>query len=305
MISRRPRRRHRRSRGARARAARAGPRRPTGRSVRHYRAARHVAGVARGGLAHLAPGNDAFPEEKDAAEIAARLAELWALLRAGRFEPATRASLAPDFRGGRLQPSTEAEYGIQAGLGVVRSTAMSGALVLDRDRRSRDALAAFVGRARQPADGGASDHRDRGALGKRAPRAHTEVRYDLVGSGRVGSGRARGTLAARVAARAGRRLAHRAGWRSTTSAAVRRGRSSRRSPTRRSAATLPSGSSSVDGLDAWVSRRTRSSRRAGWATTASRSATPTATGSTTSTSRSRPAFRTGSSATRATARSRT
>ena len=58
-------------------------------------------------LRQLTPGQDAFPAEKEAAELGQRLGELSALLRAhaGLVPGATDGLLAPDFKGGRLTPA--------------------------------------------------------------------------------------------------------------------------------------------------------------------------------------------------------
>src|ERR1041385_3140792 len=58
-------------------------------------------------LPSLAPGGDAFPEEKEAAELGARLAELGRRLRANPRRADVADLLAPAFRGGRLQPAEE------------------------------------------------------------------------------------------------------------------------------------------------------------------------------------------------------
>src|SRR6185436_1350805 len=58
-------------------------------------------------LHQLAPGGDAFPEEKVAEALKARLAELSRGLREGALEPALAALLAPDFEGGSLVPPGE------------------------------------------------------------------------------------------------------------------------------------------------------------------------------------------------------
>ncbi len=57
-------------------------------------------------LKDLEPGNDAFPAEREASELAARLAELGSSLRAGVGRPVKVAEgfFASDFRGGRLRP---------------------------------------------------------------------------------------------------------------------------------------------------------------------------------------------------------
>ena len=60
-------------------------------------------------LEHLEPGNDAFPTERQAKEIEARLRELQNSLRASpaRAASVTEWLLDPGFRGGRLLPADE------------------------------------------------------------------------------------------------------------------------------------------------------------------------------------------------------
>ncbi len=60
-------------------------------------------------LQHLEPGNDAFPAERQAKEIEARLRELQNSLRASpaRAASVTEWLLDPGFRGGRLLPADE------------------------------------------------------------------------------------------------------------------------------------------------------------------------------------------------------
>src|SRR6266568_6413315 len=55
---------------------------------------------------HMTPGKDAFPAEREAVELAARLDELGAILREspGRVAQATDSLLASEFKGGRLAP---------------------------------------------------------------------------------------------------------------------------------------------------------------------------------------------------------
>ena len=57
-------------------------------------------------LEHLEPGTDGFPQEREAAELAARLRELGARLRSGPGRAADLSDwlLAADFRGGPLIP---------------------------------------------------------------------------------------------------------------------------------------------------------------------------------------------------------
>src|SRR4029453_10344932 len=96
---------------ARVLAAVGSPGRPPGLpadepAVRHYQAARKAPESLAPVYAQLAPGQDAFPEEKDAAEIAARLDELSGFLRQGRWKEAVESLAAPGFRGARLLPAT-------------------------------------------------------------------------------------------------------------------------------------------------------------------------------------------------------
>src|SRR5206468_9417527 len=78
-------------------------------------------------LRHLTPGGDAFPEEKEAEELAARLAELGATLRQGPDRAAQVADLllAPGFRGGRLQPATETAVVEHPSLRIFRARTMA------------------------------------------------------------------------------------------------------------------------------------------------------------------------------------
>ncbi|HZO08465.1 MAG TPA: hypothetical protein VFC77_03725, partial [Myxococcota bacterium] len=112
-------------------------------AVLHYSPSRRVPESLAAAYAQLPPGGDAFPEEKDAAELAARLDELSAFLRAGRFTEAIEALSAPGFRGGHLAPATKEEHGTEA-LRVARSTAMSSDLALERAAFA-EALAGFAG----------------------------------------------------------------------------------------------------------------------------------------------------------------
>jgi Tfp pilus assembly protein PilF/peroxiredoxin len=152
-------------------------------AVRHYRPTRQVPESLAPVYAQLAPGHDAFPEEKDAVELAARLDELKLFLRDGRWSEAVFSLAAPAFRGGRLEPATKEEYGSSA-LGIARSTRMSGELELERGAFA-DALASFVSElgSLQTAELliTAID-----ATGSEPRVAHTDVRYDLVGSGASG-----------------------------------------------------------------------------------------------------------------------
>ena len=152
-------------------------------AVRHYKPARRVPESLAPFYAQLAPGGDAFPEEKDAAEIAARLDELSALLRAGRFRDAVENVAAASFRGGRLQPLTKQEYGSSA-LTIARAIGMSAELALDRAAFTSE-LAAFAGELGSLRTAELPITAIEVAPGE--PRvARTELRYDLVGAGPSG-----------------------------------------------------------------------------------------------------------------------
>ena len=83
---------------------------------------------------HLTPGKDAFPAEKEAQELAARLSELGAILREnpGRAQDATDLLLAPEFKGGRLVPAAEVSLGNSPRLEIFRAAPMPAELVRDR-----------------------------------------------------------------------------------------------------------------------------------------------------------------------------
>jgi Tfp pilus assembly protein PilF/peroxiredoxin len=84
-------------------------------------------------LPDLAPGGDAFPEEKEAAELEVRLADLGALLRKEPYDPVAVANalLSPTFRGGRLEPVEEDVVARHPSLQISRSKAMAPERVLD------------------------------------------------------------------------------------------------------------------------------------------------------------------------------
>jgi Flp pilus assembly protein TadD/peroxiredoxin len=153
--------------------------------VVHYQPARRQPESLASYYAQLAPGADAFPEEKDAAELAAQLDDLAAALRAGRGAEAVARLAAPAFRGGRLEPSAVEQHGSDA-FQVARSTAMSPDAALDRAGFGA-ALSAFAGelgtlRTAELLIVGIE------ASGTTPRTARSEVRYDLVGQS--GAGRA-------------------------------------------------------------------------------------------------------------------
>src|SRR5262249_55252214 len=93
----------------------------------------------------LATGNDAFPEEKQAEELAGRLAEMNALFRRSpaRAGDAAEILLAPEFHGSRLTPTDEVPTGDGPRLEIVRARTMPSELLLDR-AAFRNELATLV-----------------------------------------------------------------------------------------------------------------------------------------------------------------
>jgi Tfp pilus assembly protein PilF/peroxiredoxin len=151
----------------------------------HYRATLRVPPTLEPLLQYVVPGRDAFPEEKDAEELAGRLGELGRRLRQepGRAADAVDLLLAPDFRGGDLAP---ADVPVASGprLEIVRSAPRgareSGAATSRAAFRVQMAallapfrtieVAEFLITAIEPKPDG-------------APGARTVVRYDIVGEG--------------------------------------------------------------------------------------------------------------------------
>jgi Tfp pilus assembly protein PilF/peroxiredoxin len=145
--------------------------------VHHYHARLRPPASLASILEQVAPGHDDFPEERAAAEIGERLAELSRLLRAGGT-PSLEPLLAPDFKGSRLRPLETATVTTGA-LEVTRSSRMSEESVLDR--------AAFAGEL-EALTQGMDQVRVAEFLVTRiespaADKARTQVRFDLVGSG--------------------------------------------------------------------------------------------------------------------------
>jgi Tfp pilus assembly protein PilF/peroxiredoxin len=152
----------------------------------YYRAKLRVSPTLEPFLRHVAPGQDEFPEEKDAEELAERLGELSRALRANPAgaRAAAERLLAPDFKGGRLVLEDEAPVSGSPFLEVVRSAAPGGSAPASPATRAAfaDSLAALLA-------GFEAVHTaeflitaievDRSAQ----PSARTQVRYDIVGSG--------------------------------------------------------------------------------------------------------------------------
>src|SRR4029079_3316372 len=134
-------------------------------------------------LASLAPGSDSFPEEQEAAELAARLAELGRQLRTDPRHAADGAGtlLAPTFRGGRLEPVTQVPVTAQPALHISRSVVMAPEPALDAPSFGTP-LRALVEDFRTVTVAeclitAIEADREKGL-------ASTDVRYDIVGAGR-------------------------------------------------------------------------------------------------------------------------
>ncbi|HEY8148213.1 MAG TPA: hypothetical protein VIK51_04735, partial [Vicinamibacteria bacterium] len=84
-------------------------------------------------LPYVTPGGDSFPEEKEADELAARLAELGARLRHDprRATEVPVFLMAPEFRGGRLRPIEETEVDRNPALRISRGATIAPELRLD------------------------------------------------------------------------------------------------------------------------------------------------------------------------------
>jgi Tfp pilus assembly protein PilF/peroxiredoxin len=150
--------------------------------VYQYVPKRHVPPSLEPVLRHLRPGNDAFPEEKDAQELAARLNEVSALLRESprRARGAVDLLLAPEFKGGRLTPLDEVSLGSPS-LEIFRAKTMPSELVRDRSTFGAE-LSVLVGEFEtiQVAEFLITTIE---VKPDRGPLVRTEVRYDIVGTG--------------------------------------------------------------------------------------------------------------------------
>ena len=105
-----------------------------GRTVQRYHPKTRVPPSLESVLKQLTPGNDVFPEEKIAGELADELSRLSASLRqrADRAPASAELLLAPEFRGGRLVPAEETPTGVSGPLQISRAKSISQDLVLDR-----------------------------------------------------------------------------------------------------------------------------------------------------------------------------
>ena len=133
-------------------------------------------------LKQLVAGRDAFPEEKDAEELAGRLNELSAALRdhPERAALVIDSLLASDFRGARLTPSEEQSIGHSPQLEIFRARSMPSELTLDRTSFGKEAFALVRGfDAIQTAEFLVTAiERQRGP----DPQVRATVRFDLAGT---------------------------------------------------------------------------------------------------------------------------
>jgi Tfp pilus assembly protein PilF/peroxiredoxin len=138
---------------------------------------------------YLAAGSDAFPEEKEAEELAARLGELGARLRESpaRAGDAVEPLLAAEFKGARLTSTDEVALGTSPQLEVFRARVLPPELVRDRGSFGAELAALVAGfESLQTAEFLITAIE---VTGRPDPLVRTTVRFDLVGAAR-GGGRA-------------------------------------------------------------------------------------------------------------------
>jgi len=136
-------------------------------------------------LQNLSPGNDSFPEEKEAAELAGCLREWGDRLRKnlGSRSDTVASLLAPGFKGSRLTPAETVTIVDRPSLRVLRARALNDALVKDRHSFGEEVgawladletvlVAEFLVTSIE--------------LDRTRGFARTEVRYDVVGRSRPG-----------------------------------------------------------------------------------------------------------------------
>jgi Tfp pilus assembly protein PilF/peroxiredoxin len=154
---------------------------PSRESPSHYRPKLRAPEVLEPFLPHVKPGGDSFPEEREAEELAARLAELSRMLRTPRRTADVAAALlAPAFRGGRLQPVEQSAVARHPSLRIERSATMAADLALDA-RSFSEQLSGLVEVYREVTVAefliiAIDVDREKGL-------ARTDVRYDIVGPG--------------------------------------------------------------------------------------------------------------------------
>jgi tetratricopeptide (TPR) repeat protein len=153
-----------------------------------YRPRRGVPPTLEPFLSQVSPGQDAFPEEKEAEELGRRLQELGAALRQspGRSGEAAQRLLAPDFKGSRLVPAEETAVRQGPPLEVFRAKSLSADPTLDARAFVAELPALVEGWERVEV----AEFLITAITVERTatPQARTDVRYDLVGSGAGGRG---------------------------------------------------------------------------------------------------------------------
>jgi hypothetical protein len=154
----------------------------SGESPSHYRPKLRTPEALEPFLPHLTPGGDSFPEEREAEELAARLAELGTKLRQSprRAADVVDVLLAPAFRGGRLQPVEEVAVARHPSLQIFRAGTIAQDLVLDA-RSFAEQLRGLVAGFREVTV--AEFLITRLAVDRETGIATTEVRYDIAGPG--------------------------------------------------------------------------------------------------------------------------
>ncbi len=133
-------------------------------------------------LAFLEPGSDAFPSEREAAELEARLRELGETLRVAPQRAGTISEwlLAPDFRGARLLAGADAGRSDESSFEVRRAPALPQELSLD-SRSFGPELRRLVADLREVT---VAEFLITAIDTSRAPNlVRTDVRYDIVGAG--------------------------------------------------------------------------------------------------------------------------
>ena len=161
----------------------AGPESPR---IYRYHPKRRVPPSLESAQKYLVAGSDAFPEEKEAEELAGRLGELSARLREGpsHAAEAAEALLAEEFKGGRLTPADEISLGNNPQLEVFRARTLPPEPTLDPASFRRE-LAALLGdfESVQTAEFLITGIE---VAGREDPLVRTTVRFDLVGAARGG-----------------------------------------------------------------------------------------------------------------------
>lgn len=135
---------------------------------------------------HLVAGADAFPEEKDAEELAGRLWELSSSFRARPRRAADAAEwlLAASFKGGRLIPADEVPVGNSPQIEIFRAGGMRPELLLDRTSFRKELTALLRDFASLDTAEFLITRID--VQNQPVPAVRTVVRFDLAGNAAVG-----------------------------------------------------------------------------------------------------------------------